>query len=170
MKRKKLTAFPVEFLHFDTYIRTIRNSVGTMMFRNAYLLKKQRQKNAIVDATEDGNIACAFYLSSVLLLFGIIKEKHLTVKSTVADMEKSGWIKIKRPRVGSVIVWEPKLQTSGRVTRHIGFYIGKGTAISHRDDTRTPREHQWLYKDEGETRKVEAIYWHPYWDLCLGKM
>ena len=135
MKRKKLTAFPVEFLHFDTYVQTIRNSVGTMMFRNAYLLKKRGQKNAVIDATEDGNIACAFCLSSVLFLFGMIKEKHLTVQSTVADMERSGWIKIKRPRVGSVIVWGPKLQTSGRVTRHIGFYVGKRTAISHRDDT-----------------------------------
>lgn len=170
MKRKKLTNFPVEFLHFDTYIATIKNSVGTNMFHQAYLLKgRPGERLKRVDATEDGNIACAYYLSSVLFLFGMIREKHLTVKSTVADMEKFGWIKIKRPRVGSVLVWEAKPQASGRITRHIGFYIGGQKAISSRDDTRSPREHHWLYKDEGTVRRVEAIYWHPRWDLLSGR-
>jgi|SRR3989339_480187 len=170
MTRKKLTNFPAEFLHFNTYIAAIKNSVGTNMFRRAYMLKGRDGKQVVVDATEDGNIACAYYLSSVLYLFGMIKEKHLTVKSTVLDIESFGWRKIKGPRVGSVLVWEPKLQLSGRVTAHIGFYIGRQTAISHRDDTRSPRPHHWLYKDEGVARRVEAVYWHPRWDMLSGRI
>jgi len=41
---------------------------------------------------------CAFFVSSILLMFGLIKKNHATVKNTLADMQKSGWQKIKKPR------------------------------------------------------------------------
>ena len=49
----------------DSYIAIIKNSVGSQLFRNLYAKVNGKK----IDITENGKLSCAFYVSSVLLLF-----------------------------------------------------------------------------------------------------
>ncbi len=146
-------------LYFKTYLQLIRNSVGTEMFRNFYI---QTATDDVIDALEDGNNSCAFYVSSVLTLFNKLSGVHGTVKSTVEDLQKSGWEsvegKIKHP--GDVIVWEA-VKFKGSSHRHIGFYIGDNRAISTSWKDKKVVEHDVNF---GGTRAIEQIFRQSKWD------
>ncbi|MFH1308699.1 MAG: hypothetical protein ABIH51_01665, partial [Patescibacteria group bacterium] len=96
----------IKKLKYDSYIRMIKNSVGTKMFRNLYI----EIDNKKIDATQNGNLSCAFFVSNILLIFGLTSNGHATVKSTIKDMEEFGWKKISKDKIkpGDVIVWEKK--------------------------------------------------------------
>lgn len=98
------------------------------MFRNFYI---RTAEGAEMDAMSDGSNSCAFYVSSVLTLFGKLSGPHGTVKSTLADLERSGW-RIVGPedmRPGDVLLWAP-MQIDGQWYEHLGFYLGDGRAVS----------------------------------------
>ena len=137
---------------FDSYIVAIKNSVGTKMFRNYYALVDREQH----DIMKNGDLSCAFYVSSVLRIFDLINEVHRTVDGAVSDMKKSRWRKIKKPKIGAVLVWEKK-DFGDVYHKHIGFYIGDSKAISNSAQKKTPVIHNWTFQN---TRKVEATYWH----------
>src|SRR3990172_5190615 len=110
----------------DTYLRTIKNSVGTNLFRNFYAKVNGQKK----DILRDGDLACAYFVSCILKIFGLVKDIHTTVSGTMADMKKSGWRLAKNVEPGCVLFWEAK--KSGRETHsHIGFYMGNKKAISN---------------------------------------
>ncbi len=115
-------------LYFKTYLQLIRNSVGTEMFRNFYI---QLADGSEIDALSDGSNSCAFYVSSVLTLFGKHSGVHGTVKSTVADLGHSNWRPVEKQamQAGDVIVWEPA-EIEGEWYEHIGFYLGDNRAAS----------------------------------------
>lgn len=77
------------------------------------------------------------------------------------DMEKSGWKKIRKPRLGCVLVWEGKKGESG-LHKHVGFYMGDEKAISNSDKKRCPIIHHWTYgvSKAKPKREVQAMYWH----------
>lgn len=137
---------------FDTYLAVIENSVGSQTFKNLYV----DIDGVKTDATKDGWLSCAFFVSSVLSMFKYIKEIHATVSSTVKDLQESGWAKIEEPIVGSVIVWKPGQNTNGHA--HIGFYVGDGKAISNDSWKKFPDKTDWKF--EGK-REVEMILWKP---------
>jgi uncharacterized protein YycO len=144
---------------FDTYIAIIKNSVGSKMFRNSYAKINGRK----TDILQNGNLSCAFFASSILVLFKLIKEIHGTVDGTVKDLEQSGWQKIAKPRIGSVIVWEKVDFGNKNFHKHIGFYIGNNKTISANSIKKgQPRVHHWTYgtKNNKPVRKIEAIFWH----------
>lgn len=88
-------------------------------------------------------------------MLGLIDAVHGTVKKTVLDMEKSGWKKITKPKIGAVLVWEK--QTFGDEEHaHIGFYIGRNRAISNSAERGYPIRHNWQFDGK---RKIKAIYW-----------
>ena len=120
----------------------IHNSVGTKMFRNFYICKNKKIKDAVIN----GRLSCAFFVSNVLNSFGLIKGPHLTVKSTIKDMEEYGWIKIKRPKIGAVISWEEKIMPDKKAHGHLGFYIGNNKAVSNSFVKKTPAIHGWKYR------------------------
>lgn len=130
---------------YDSYIKMIKNAVGTKMFHNLYL----ETNNKKFDATQDGNLSCAFFVSNVLLIWGLISEGHANVSSTTKDMLKNSWKKIlkNKAKPGDVIVWDKR---KGHF--HNGFYIGNKKAISTDDKKRTPIIHNWDY------RKIIAVY------------
>lgn len=136
-----------------TFIKFIRNSVGTKMFRNFYL----RQDNKIFDAAKGGELSCAFYVSGILVLFSLIKNIHGTVKSTKKDLEESGWIKVEQPSSGSVIIWKPS-ENDQNQHDHIGFYVGRSMAISNNSSRMKITKHNWTYDN---TRKIQVIYSNP---------
>lgn len=149
-------------LTYGSYMAVIKNSVGAKMFRNFYALINGQKK----DILENGELSCAFFASTILHLFKLIKEPHTTVASTIKDMEESGWYKIKKIKQGSVLIWEAlesfEKGEVKRYFRHIGFYVGDDKAISNSSRLGMPKVHHLTYgiRDDKPVRKIEAIYWH----------
>lgn len=154
MKEKNKDKKEVKLKFFDTYLKVIKNSLGTKMFRNIYA----EVNGKYVDITNNGDLSCAFYVSSVLLMFKSIDSVHSTVVSTVFDMKKNGWTETKKPLDGDVVVWGKE---KNKKHKHIGFFLGDGKAISNSKDKRCPVEHSLKMKDReieiyltnGELRK-----------------
>ncbi|MEK7506550.1 MAG: hypothetical protein AAB566_00640 [Patescibacteria group bacterium] len=147
---------PVKILLLDSYLATIKNGVGTKLFRNLFV----RTDNKRRDILENGRLSCAVFTSAILLMFGLIKESHATVSGLIKDLEKSGWKKIAKPRPGAILIWD--YQNFGKERhRHSGFYIGDRQAISNSKTKRSPSKHHWTYgvKNGKVSRKVIAIYW-----------
>ena len=160
MKRQKVIP-----ILFDTYIAVIKNSVGSKMFCNVYAkvngLPAQTGKKT--DILQNGMLSCAFFISSILVLFKLIKEIHGTVDGTVRDLERSGWQKTTKPKIGNVLVWEKIDFGNKDFHKHIGFYIGNNKAISTSNSKKgQPIIHHWTYgiKRNKPVRKVKAIFWH----------
>lgn len=149
-----------KILVYDSYLQMIRNSVGTKMFRNLYL--KIRGKK--IDATENGDLSCAYFVSNILLIWGLISEGHATIKGTKEDMKKNNWKEISKQKIkpGDVVVWEEKMSNKGRIRSHIGFYIGNKKTISHFDGIKAITCHHWTYNDK---RKIIAVYRYPFKSL-----
>jgi len=150
----------VEPLLKETYIAVINNSVGSVMFRNSFA----RIEGKKVDINTDGKTACSFHVSSTLMMFGehgLIKTPHGVTASTVLDMEYCGWVKIKTPKIGAVLIWEEKFG-NGEANEHCGFYVGKQMAVSNSPKIRKVIKHHWTYGGTAQqpSRKVTAIYWH----------
>lgn len=141
-------------LMFDTYLTVIKNSIGSKLFRNFYA--KVDGKKA--DIMRNGELSCAFYVSSVLSLFRFIKKAHGTVDATVKDLKESGWKEIRKPKVGSILVWEKINFGDHGVHRHIGFFIGQNKAVSNSDTLRCPVRHSWNFNGK---RKIDMIFWNP---------
>jgi len=143
----------------DTYIGMIKNSVGSNMFRNCYVLIDEVKK----DATEDGRISCAFFASSILVICKLISEVHATVASTVLDMKKNNWLEIEGGpdlQIGDVIIWEEAFVGNSANT-HIGFYIGDDQAISNSYNKQTPQIHHITYgtnEDSQPKRKIDQVW------------
>ena len=148
----------VKIILKESYTKAIKNSVGSNLFRNFYAYVNGEKK----DVLEDGVLSCAIHTSSILSLFKLIPDVHATVQGTVADLIKSGWIKIKKPKEGAVLVWEAKKFRNDSVHKHIGFYIGKNKAISNYSKKHRPILHHWTYgiKNGRPVRKVEQIFWN----------
>lgn len=144
----------MNLLTFDTYIGLIKNSVGSTIFKNLYMSIDGTK----TDITENGNLSCAYYVSSLLYILKLLKSPHATVDSTVSDMLSSGWEELTKPKVGSVIVWEKIDFGGGKMHKHIGFYMGENRAISNNSSTGEIYEHDWMFDG---SRKIERMFWHP---------
>lgn len=123
------------------------------MFRNFYL----ELDDNVFDATKNGELSCAFYVSGLLVIFQLIKTIHGTVDGTIKDLEESGWVKTNQPTPGSVIIWEATLNGED-CNEHIGFYVGRDKAISNSSTKKKIIMHNWTYDN---IRKVKAIYSNP---------
>ncbi len=153
MINKKVTP-----LILDSYLAAVRNSVGARTYRNFYAKVEGRREEIL----NDGDLACAWFASSILAMFGLVKRTHTTVKATVEDLKQSDWKRIKKPEIGSVLIWEPADQDGKGIHKHIGFYLGGKRAVSNSSKFRHPVIHHWTFgKIRGRAkRKVEAIYWN----------
>ncbi len=147
---------------YDTYIAVIKNSPGSNLFRNSYAKIGRNRK----DILENGKRSCAFFASSILCIFNLIKEVHATVDGTLKDLRNSGWGEIKRVKIGSILVWEAMDFGNGDAHKHIGFYVGKNKAISNFYKARQPIIHHWTFgaKKGKPIRKIEAIFWNKKFD------
>ena len=94
-------------LRFDflsTYMAAIKNSVGSKFFRNMYARDGRKR----IDVLENGNLSCAYFVSTILRHFMLIKKVHSTVKNTVKDLKRSGWKNLHKPKIGSVLVYKER--------------------------------------------------------------
>lgn len=136
------TKIKVVPLRKETYLQVIKNSVGTNMFRNCYAEVNGEKR----DITDDGDLSCAFFVSSILTVFRLIKEVHAAVSGTVKDLEDSGWQKTAEPKPGDVVVWAEQTDEKGESHGHIGFCIGENQAVSNNSQARTPTIHNLDYR------------------------
>ncbi len=132
----------------ESYLARIYGAIGTRMFRNLYALLDGEKR----DILSDGDRSCALFVSTILVMFHLVKEVHVSIESTVSDMESSGWTRIRNPRIGCVIVWEA-VNEREEEHLHFGFYIGKNKAISNSSKKRSPRVHSY------RVHKVRSLYW-----------
>jgi hypothetical protein len=131
-----------EPLLVKNYLTFARASVGSRSFRKLFY----RIDGKEVEILRDGDLSCAFFVSSVLVVFGLMGVLHTTVTGTVRDLRRRGWKDIPRPRTGAVIVWGPKKFRSGETHRHIGFYLGEGKVVSNSSARKSPRVHAWDFR------------------------
>ncbi|MDN5275877.1 MAG: hypothetical protein JWN33_526 [Candidatus Saccharibacteria bacterium] len=123
------------------------------MFRNFYV---RIDDGPLTDVIGNGENACAFYVTSVLIAFGKLKSVHATVSNTVKELEESGWVLVDEDDIvpGDVIVWAGR--DDDNVSQHVGFYIGENSAIS------TSSSQQKVFKHDihfGQLqRKIIAVY------------
>lgn len=139
---------------FDTYRAVIKNSVGCKLFHNFYAEVNGKR----TDIMRNGELSCAFYVSSVLALFKMVKEIHGTVDSTAKNLLESGWRVINKQKVGSVVIWENFDFNKGDTHRYIGFYVGGNEAISNSYKLGYPVKHHWTFEIK---RKVDIILQNP---------
>lgn len=140
-----------------SYLAMIKNSPGAKIFKNLYV----NMPDGKTDVLKNGNLSCAIFVSSILYQWGLIANTHAGVKSTIKDMLDFGWHKIKKPKPGCVIEWEPKL-INGNTNGHLGFYLGKNKAISNRIERGSPILHHWTYgiKNGKPVRKIINLFWN----------
>lgn len=144
-------------LYFKSYLKVIENSVGTRMFKNLYVYTKDKGE---FDAMNNGEDSCAFYVSSVLVIFGKNSRLHGTVESTLKDLKESGWQEVSEAKPGDVLVWETQ-KFGDRWQAHIGFYIGKDKAVSTSWKQKEVIMHHKTFEDN---RKIEHIFRMTNWD------
>lgn len=153
----------VKIIWNESYLKAIKNSVGSNIFRNLYATVDGKK----MDIRKDGQLSCSAFVSSILYLHKLIYDIHATVEGLVKDMESFGWKKINKPRPGAILVWEP-LPPKNRNDKmywrhdHIGFYVGNKKAISSKYEKRQPVLHHWTFgvKNSQPVRKIEQILWN----------
>ena len=145
-------------LYFKSYLKIIRNSVGSKIFRNFYV---HTDEKGDFDALDNGNYSCAFFVSAILVIFNKIGGIHGTVEATIKDLFESGWIEVDKPQPGDILAWEA-LFLPGGLREHIGFSLGNSRAISTSAKKKTPIEHDEHYGKIN--RKLLHILRMPNWD------
>lgn len=117
-----------------------------------------------MDIVKDGRLSCALFVSSILHRFKLIKAIHTTVGGTIKDIRDSRWQKIKKPKIGALLIWKPQEIKDRMYWRHdhIGFYVSKNKAISAGGQKYQPISHHWTFgiKNGRPVRKVEQIFWN----------
>ena len=156
MPKPEIEEKPIR-LYFKSYLKIIKNAIGSKMFRNFYAKTSTKGE---FDAFNDGEYSCAFFVSTILVIFKKISGFHGLVSHTVEDMEKSGWQKVDEHRPGDVVVWEPIDFGNGPVP-HIGFAIGNDQAVSTSWKQKCVIEHGINFNGN---RKIEAIYRYSDWE------
>lgn len=137
----------------DTLLALAEGSCGAHTWRHLYL----RREPADEDILRGGDLSCAYFISSLLLIMQLIKEPHATVQGCLRDMTTSGWHQISKPQPGAVLVWEPK--GNGQESHsHIGLYVGDKRAVSNSSWRRYPVRHHWTYHGR---RQLISIWQHP---------
>ncbi|MCX7589549.1 MAG: hypothetical protein N2Z85_01245 [Patescibacteria group bacterium] len=133
----------------------IKNSLNSKFFRSIYFFDYQNKKSK--DILKNGDLSCAFYVSIILKILGLINNVHTTVNSTILDLEKSGWHKIDKPKFGSVILWDYKKSKNRKNQHmHLGFYLNKNKAVSNSSKLKSPQIHDLYY----EQRPIKSFYFH----------
>lgn len=135
----------------DNLLHIINASVGSEMFQHIYVKDKSGKE---FDATDGGDMSCAYHTSGVLGLVGLIDRPHATVKTTLEKMAENGWTETDRPIPGCVVQWP---EGTGQL-EHTGFYLDDQTYVSNSSYDRVPVQHGSMLKDG---RQPTRYFTHP---------
>ncbi len=144
----------------ETYLAMIKNSVGSKIFQSCFF---RNEKGELIDVCQGGKFSCAVFVSFVLKRFDLIKTNKVVMASLEKELLRNCWFVVRDHqeffwKVGSILVWEPKLASDGQKHEHIGFYMGNNSAISNSPDL-CPAEHHVTYNC---ARRILRVYCHPF--------
>lgn len=90
----------IEKLVKQTYLKMIENSVGSSMFNSVFV--RHKDTGEIEDIMRNGEYSCAFFVSSVLMIFGALDKPYATVATLHEKLvHAAGWHKIEIERGGN---------------------------------------------------------------------
>lgn len=135
----------------DNFLNSIKASVGSNLFRNLYVKNKQTGED--IDVLDDGELSCAYFVSVIAYMHGLIDSPHATVSTTLKKLEESGWTKTSEPSVGAVIHWPER---NGH--EHVGFVVSQTESVNNDYEVRTPQLRGLTMKDG---REPVGYYVHP---------
>lgn len=149
----------IKLLTHKNYLNTIRKAEGTKIFQNIFVDVNGKE----IDITDNGRASCALFVSSMLMMFGLIDKKsapHATVDGTLKALQKAGWQKTQENSLkdGDIIVWVRQKREDGKMHSHIGFYLGDNRAISNIPSKKSPSIHHYTYNDR---RKIDSCWRYP---------
>ncbi len=131
------------------YLALIENSVWSTLFRNYFVEEK--------DIIGNGENACAFYVSSILLFAGYLPRISFTVDGVIFQMwEFSDFfeeIDIKKASIWDVLIWNTSAQSGHH--KHIGFCWTDGLSISNSSSKKCIHLHS---RDYDGARPVARVY------------
>ena len=141
----------------DTLVSQALGSLGSTQYQYLWVEDEGLRKNIV----EDGEHSCAYFITSLLHNLRLLDRMHATIKTTRPDLERHGWVLVREPKPGAVIIWEEQ-----RGHEHIGIYIQDEEAISNSTSLRVPKIHDWLFRSDQtpDGRKAVEIYVHPSLD------
>jgi hypothetical protein len=141
-----------DFIHLakKNYRLAIEASVGTQLFRSIWVYDAASERE--FDALQNGSDACAYVVSGILTLHGLVDRPHATVPKTIERMVQNGWRTTNDPIHGDIIHWPAH---DGH--EHIGFYIDSNTCVSNNSDLGSPIKHHLRLRDG---RMPTAYYTH----------
>jgi len=145
----------IEILRKETLIKLIENSVGSRMFRSLFV--RYRDGGEIKDILNNGEISCAYFVSSLLYITDMINKPRATVMSVERFLKESGqWeeVDLKHAEAGDVVVWEKQVFPDGKEHAHIGFIISKDEAVSTDNKQKRVARHPVTL----DNRKITAVY------------
>lgn len=146
----------VKKLVHESYLSMVESSLGSTVWQHYYAeIDGERQ-----DIMDGGSNACAWFVSGILIMHGLIKASHATVSSTVKDLKESGWVVIDQPKAGAIIVYEAQKFEDGSTHTHMAISVGDEQAVSTSYTKAVPIKHDWRYRDH-EERTVTEILWFP---------
>lgn len=159
--------------YYKTYIQTIKNALGSNMFRSFFIGGKDGSR----DILNDWSVSCAYFVSNILKQFNltsvwranvgkVIDDLHLKWRQEIAVLETRN-LPDNIP-VGSVLVWEASYgQTYDKMHQHIGFYVWDGQAISNNsiyftgnvEAGQVPVQHHYTYQWQRKLTHVFTWNW-----------
>lgn len=148
----------LERLEKETYLKMIENSIGSKMFNSLYV--RNKESGEVIDVINEGEYACAFFVSSLLKIFSWIDNPHATVKTTEQKLIEGGWEKVNVEDIesGDVLVWDEVEFEDKTLNRHIGFAIGSDEAVSTDwEKGEVAKHHMTFGEDDSGQPKREII-------------
>lgn len=139
-----------------TYLKMIENSIGSKIFNSAFV--KDKTTGKVFDVLNDGEYSCAFFVSGILSLVGLIDRPHSTVKTVSEVLARSErWERVEglTPVAGDVVVWEEAVFEDGSKNDHIGFCLDEKTAVSTNYKEKKVAKHSI---DFDGTRKFQEVF------------
>ena len=141
----------LERLLHKNLMYTIHAAIGTELFKHVYV--RDIRDGHEFDAMDDGSGACAYTVSGILALHGMIDHPHATVATTVKRMLEAGWVKTDAPQPGDVVQW-----AALNDHMHMAFFVGDGKVIGNSTADRKVGEYGLTLPDG---REPIAFYTHP---------
>lgn len=137
-------------LVLKNFLASAEGMTNSGMFRHLYVKNETGEES---DVLQDGTLSCAYVVSSLLTLYGLLDRPHATVATTLEKMTEAGWTVSSMPRPGAVAYWP---EYNGN--EHIGIVLDSETYVSNSSDTHTPVKHGPILKNGV---KVAKYYVHP---------
>lgn len=120
-------------LILKNFLATARGAVEARMFQHLYV---RDQTGAERDVMQGGELSCAYVVSGILTLYGLIDRPHATVATTLQKMAEAGWQQTETARRGAIVHWP---EHDGH--EHLGIMIGDNLCVSNSDTTHMPMLH-----------------------------